>query len=1041
MNINLGPATLTVNPSTQADVWQALENNTAFPDRNVSLGGISASYSTGNIALVASGGANVSLSASFSASSQSGIGIYATAASAIQDLGLNPTVTPDFPAGPSDRFTMLSFQATAAGNVSGSVPVGVLGSVTFGVKPGVATRFAVLQRFALATPSQTVLANAGACIKLPRAVQTAADLPQGTWIIAEVDGSVNLLAGAQVGYAYSYTRDLPATLQNLGLSPDLSVQVNLDTSATVTYNVSGRYLVMVGRPSPAADQVIALQVHKGDSYGYDIGLNLSAGVQMAQILPAEGESLIAASFGVFGPQIVTDVGNSISALETWASSGNLAQNTAALSITAAQGLADLIDPGSATNAIAKLQAALSAWNGLLAKGSTALQTLAWDLLGDPAPGTKTLVVNLLTDLSTGSLDQAISDGLQTVTGQSWVSAIVEVVGAGTPLSLGDPQFQQTVQQIATGALDVLGTGQNGTILSNLETYIGARFGLTNLTAALNAASSPAALDQWVQDRLTALFNQPLTLDFLKKIATAISTLETKFTDLYSKTAAALTKNYNFQFAAGYGSTVANTTLLNLSFDLAQAGIPALYKEVVCGNPSAIFGLQAPLRGLTLTAATMTHNIHSTAKTSLTIPYLPTLMTTSQNDSIASLSFEQNGADMVGTLDASDEATRSSRYSSLLTLAMSLGIKGASLTSISGSMAYDLRVVAKNASPARVTTSTDSFVQTYLSSKLPPNTYASRLIADFDQAIDLPTKSLGDMLISMQVAIDGDFLSAWVVPKSGLPSAQITASRTVQQKLREYTHRAFFAKTTDPDAFATVPLLVWESFPVCTGIQWDESSGTLSAINTGKDFYLSGNEDNDNLLKALINSTAPQYDKQPGLGRLHVVAANAYQEILAMGVQNPKIIFSPTDTAATQMVSYVCTDPGFSQVRALALAETQVVHGVADALKSISQAAGQISVSNTSQMLRLLAQFGAILTKTLNSNMTNLFASATDMRSFGPMIFVELTKALAANSAVRAKAMLELKSLKPQHTFDIATYVTGSEPTPDQVAVSQTVISV
>lgn len=1041
MDINLGLATLTVDPTTQADVWQAISGNSTFPDRNIKIGDISAKYSSGNITLT-QGGSNVSLSASLSASSHSGIGIYTTASAAIQDLGLNPSVTPAFPADADDRFILLSFQTTAQGSVSGTAPVGVVGSVTFGAKANAATCFAVLQRFKVGTPAQTVLKNAAACVKLPSQVHTAADLAQGTWIIAEVDGSLGLSAGAQIGYAYKYTRDLPTDLQKLGLSPDLSVKVNLAAAATVTYNVSGRYLVMVGRPSKIDDQVIALQVNKGDSYGYDFGLNLSAGVQMTPIIPAKGEDLIAASFGVFGPQIVTDVNNSIAALEAWSGKGDLAQNTAALTIKSAEALlSNITGTNVIAEAVTRVKGALASWNGLVMQGSNELQTLVWDLLGKPSNTDKALIEKLLKDLQNEtSFNQAISDGLQTVNGQSWLSAMANAIGAGPVLSLGSNQ--KSVQTIAGYALDALGDGSNGNILSALQSYISQRFGLTPLTSALNAATTPDGLDQWVRDRLAALFNQPLTLALLKKITTTINSLETKFTELYSKTSAALTKKYNFQFAASYGSTVSNATLLNLSFDLTKPGVQEVYVKVLGGNTSAIFGLDAPLDGLTITRAAMTHSIHSVATTSLTIPYLPTLTAMQQNDVTTSLSFEHNGADMVGTLDATDQDTKSNRYSSLLELAMNLGIKGGALTSISGSMAYELRVVAKGATTAQVAATTNGFVEAYLSSKFPPNAYSTRLLTDFDRAVDLPTASLGDMLISMQVAIDGDFLAAWVVPKEKLTAAQIAASKVVQQRLREYTHRAFFAKTRpeDLDGWATLPLLVWEAFPICTGIKWDYQTGTLSSTNTGNDFYLSGNENDDSLYKALINSTAPKYDNQPGLGRLHLVAAVAYQEILAAGVSKPKLVFSPTDTAASQMVSFALNNSGFTQVRALALAEATVVHGVANALKEISNAAADISLSNPSQLLVSLAEFGAILTESLNTNMTNLFTSATDMRSFGPMLFVELTRALAANSAVQAKAMLELKSLRPGHSFDNATYVTGSEPTPDQVAVSQSVVS-
>ena len=114
MDIAFGRTTLTVNPSTQADLWQALESNAPFPDRTAAIGNISAQYASGEIPIALGGGANVSLTASFSAGGHSGIGIYTAAADAVASLGLDPSITPNFPAGADDRFLLVSFDATAA---------------------------------------------------------------------------------------------------------------------------------------------------------------------------------------------------------------------------------------------------------------------------------------------------------------------------------------------------------------------------------------------------------------------------------------------------------------------------------------------------------------------------------------------------------------------------------------------------------------------------------------------------------------------------------------------------------------------------------------------------------------------------------------------------------------------------------------------------------------------------------------------------------------------------------------------------------------
>ena len=348
-----------------------MTQNSAFPDRVVAFGDLKAQYSGGEIPIPLGGGANVSLTASFTAGGHSGIGIFASASAAITSLGLEPSLTPEFPADQNDRFLLVSFDATAQGNVSGKAPVGVLTSVTFGAQASGSTLLAVLYRFQNDAGARTVLEQAGTCVKLPREVNSAADLLEGAWIIAEVDGSLALSAGATVGYDYTYTRDLPTNLQQLGLSRNLSVKVNTAAAATVTYNVSRRYLVMLGRPSLTADQVLALQVNKGSSYGYTFGLNLSAGVQMDPLLPQNGMVLVAASFGIFGPQIVADVSKSNTAIEAW-SNGDLAANTAPLTINTAKPMLTAVTGINADAKLAEatgvLKDALTTWNALAGKG-------------------------------------------------------------------------------------------------------------------------------------------------------------------------------------------------------------------------------------------------------------------------------------------------------------------------------------------------------------------------------------------------------------------------------------------------------------------------------------------------------------------------------------------------------------------------------------------------------------------------------------------------------------------------------------------------
>ena len=65
----------------------------------------------------------------------------------------------------------------------------------------------------------------------------------------------------------------------LGVTHDLSAKIDASLKATFGFNVSGKYIVVVGRESTAP--VVRLQLWKQSSKGLDFGFNVAAGIQGA----------------------------------------------------------------------------------------------------------------------------------------------------------------------------------------------------------------------------------------------------------------------------------------------------------------------------------------------------------------------------------------------------------------------------------------------------------------------------------------------------------------------------------------------------------------------------------------------------------------------------------------------------------------------------------------------------------------------------------------------------------------------------------------
>ena len=74
-------------------------------------------------------------------------------------------------------------------------------TATFGADAKQTGAFALLHRFAPTDPAQQVLSGLIASWQLPRQVSGPADLRPGTWLIAELDGSLSHSLGVQYSFS------------------------------------------------------------------------------------------------------------------------------------------------------------------------------------------------------------------------------------------------------------------------------------------------------------------------------------------------------------------------------------------------------------------------------------------------------------------------------------------------------------------------------------------------------------------------------------------------------------------------------------------------------------------------------------------------------------------------------------------------------------------------------------------------------------------------------------------------------------------------
>ncbi len=358
----LGPKSaqsVTATVAQDADLARALATDSPFPARP---GG---KLELGSIALQAAGGRQVALDAgpatvdfSFSTAFQTGVGVFDRPADAVASLGLSSAPGLDLAAGSGagSRYVVMLAGYRAGGSISAAHPVGALGSATFAAKASGDLRYAVIHRIAAGDGAATALADTVASWRLPRHVSRLEDLKPGTWLVAQADGSLGATIGARLGYDLHFVRQA----RLLGMTRELGARIDTGIQASLGFNASGRYLVVVGRESEAP--VVRLCLHKQTDHGFSFGLNLGVGVTAQDTETPAASDLVKSVFGLHGQQVLRDLG----AIAQWTDPAkDLSETAARLSVET--GL-DLLTRATGIDARREFEAARQAFLAALGGG-------------------------------------------------------------------------------------------------------------------------------------------------------------------------------------------------------------------------------------------------------------------------------------------------------------------------------------------------------------------------------------------------------------------------------------------------------------------------------------------------------------------------------------------------------------------------------------------------------------------------------------------------------------------------------------------------
>jgi hypothetical protein len=1030
-------ASVELSATTASDVQQAVLGNSPFPDRRIDLAGVALQAEAGKDIRFSAKKGMVSFHASGGAHARLAVldkGDEVLDCLALKDAAKAGLVLKDQP---GVRYLLLLAGYELEGKVDGSHPIGLLGSVTFGVEAKRDQLYAVIHRFPRERGASDAIGATVASFRPPRHVSSAGDLHAGTLLVAEVEGSVAVSVAAQLGYDFSFVREASA----LGLTGDIGLKLDVGLKATLGLEASGRYLVALDRESLDANSALArLRLFKMNKKGWNFGLNLSASVQGApDILPASVDDLVKAVFGVHGQQVVKD----LLLIEKWTDPASDLSDTVA-GLAKDTGLELLrkttgIDPAQKFNeARSVLLGALKQWDSLPDRVSGAL----WSLLESGGlHGQERQALEASLGLLAGTSGEERRKEMQRLLEAAGIEAapigqILVATGDLGLLNLLDRLPE--VQSVAGSVLGVL----NGGVIEKLQEFAGEKLELDQIRNAVTVTDF-ARIEGWLVNRLSTFLDRKLRFEDLDEIKNAINAVIVKRQEIYEKARNALARRYDFSLAYAYQKSAERTALIDATFDLHQPEAAGLMKEVL--QESRLDNLLVkPVRGVTLHEGVLTHEITCRSSVEVNIPYY-NFRSDRLNRSLASVrAVEDGGRVMLYELDAKDEVAVRNRMKSQLALAAAIPLaEGGAVrvhSAASATWAYQYRMARENMRRVELERQAAPLIATYFPEHFGaggPSSFSTWL-TDLDRRVEeelgRPTDDFGDVLLSLEVTVPASAVYSWLVKRDeqDLRAATMTVSRRLQAGLKDLIPFHYFQDVSRlRQNLPAAALLVYAAIPLSTNIRIAGDTVRLNAdLFDNKEKRVHWDWRDPDKRRRMVSLAPTQ-------SRLAVLITAARERLLAAGQLSEAEFFKPEELG--DFITSSNWDDLDGHLGGLLRLEDIVVTGAAEAMKEI-QGFHKDKATLPSKAIARLAEFGAEVTKTFNERLASRYGSES-LRPLGSMLFLEASRTLdPALSTTRPGALLSLTVLKEERAFSLPKFLEGESPKKEDIAVAQRLVS-
>ncbi len=948
-----------------------------------------------------------------------GLGIYADAAAALKaampatelsaGLGLVQ------PAGM--RFIVLAASYSADVAAKGSVALGAGVGATFGAKVKTRGGYALLHRFLDTAPAKQVAADFLQCWALPKQVKSATDIQPGTWVIAEVDGSIALSIGVQAGYDFSWVRSLDGALKG-----DIGLRVQLGASAALGFEASGKYAVVVGRESEA--EVVRLRLYKMAHKGWNFALDAKAGFK--SVLPPffdqphKAEDLVAAIFGLNHSQIF-EVLKETRAFVTSEESlqdklAGVLMHAGGTALQAATGLTkaqiqEIYEAGRAkvTGLLAKLDQ-LAKTGGhdltsmLLSLSGQDLSQLEAGLkmLVDPAQPVETVVKQLL---SKAGFER-------TPLGR----AIEAAVGPG----LGVVTNTEIAKKLKTIAQDALNVIEGGTLQKVLD-FIRQEVSFDRIKKAVEDADF-ATVDNLLKDRVAKfLGQQTAVLADLNKVQDVARTVFARADTFYEMALKAAKQKQEFSFSARYARSTTSNALVDFSFNTenADATTLALLAQAINGDFGDLLIQEHP--AVTLHMAELSHNISRSVSTELSMPFGDVSASSKLLSSAKLVIAEDDGRVLAYSLDTTDKKSerrslfgaRSGRDSTFTVAAtLPASVSNTIRTWKEGTFNYSFRMerAVRRMRAAQFQSEIGPLVEQYLPSAFAPPAHGfEEWVADLDKLLDARdpnsgTHDIGDTLVKLTLAAPPAYLKAWLkAPSDRRSPVYMDLSRVLQRRLKELVQFYYFADAGNyKDVAAAAPPLVYAAIPPSTNIRLSDNTLTRD-LDT--DVYWDCFDPAKVSAMAQLSSTRAALERR--LGSVSAMLRGIPDLASTAKFYGPSAAPSVVGDALKKH-SAAARLPEF--LSSLLQMELQLVTNAVDAGVAMAEFR-TLGTESPAEALKKLARFGEELATAFNETIgDNPFLSGA-ARPLSTLLFMEAAKVFDRSIMGTVTAQLDVKVIK------------------------------